>query len=123
VKEWGFYKQGRTLSWGGKTMSQTSILQWRPNILAAAIAAVEALAEQVKRGNLDGELGEVQALLEALPLSSGDFCRVSNNLKNAQRYLQSQERGAAAYELRMIAGAVRTCLTTRGTWSTRRSVT
>ena len=81
------------------------------NVWDAAIAAIEAVAEQVKKlGNVDGQLGEVQALLEALPLSSGDFCRVSNNLKNAQRYLQSHERGAAAYELRMLAGAVRTCL-------------
>ena len=80
------------------------------NVWDAAIAAMEALAQQVKRGDLNGQLGEVQALLEALPLSSGAFCRVSNHLKNAERYLQSHERGAAAYELRMLARAVRTCL-------------
>ena len=86
------------------------------NVWDAAIAAIEALAGQVrKRGDVDGQLGEVQALLQALPLSSGDFCRVSNNLKNAQRYLQSHERGAASYELNMLAGAVRTCLLPSGT--------
>jgi hypothetical protein len=80
------------------------------NSWEAALAALEALAEQVKHGNVNGPLGEVQVLLEALPLGSGDFSRVSNNLKNAERYLQSNEHGAAAYELRMLTGAVRTCL-------------
>ena len=80
----------------------------------AAVAALEALGEQIKRGNVNEQLREVQELLEALPLSSGDFCRVVNNLKNAERYLQSQEWGAASYELRMLAGAVRSCLLAHG---------
>jgi hypothetical protein len=99
---------------------ETRVLQRRVTVWEAAIAAVLALAEHVKRGALEGELGEVQALLEALPLSSDDFCRVSNNLKNAERYLESQERGAAAYELRLIAGTVRTCVGTRDRWTARR---
>ena len=89
------------------------------NVWDAAVAAVEALAEQVKRGNVNGPLREVQELLEALPLSSGDFCRVANNLKNAERYLESQERGAASYELRMLAGAVRSGLLANGNGSRR----
>ena len=89
------------------------------NVWDAAVAAIEALAEQVKRGKVNGQLSEVQELLQALPLSSGDFSRVVNNLKNAQRYLQSQERGAAAYELRMLAGALRTCLLASGNGSPR----
>jgi hypothetical protein len=84
------------------------------NVWEAAIATLGALVEQVRRGNVNGELGEVQALLEALPLSSGDFARAANNLKNAERYLQSNEYGAAAYELRMLTGAVRTCLLADG---------
>lgn len=66
----------------------------------AAVAAIEALAEQVKRGTVKGQLTEVQGLLEALPLSSGDFCRVGNNLRNAERYMRSQELGAAIIALR-----------------------
>jgi hypothetical protein len=84
------------------------------NVWDAAVAAVQALAEQVKRGNVNGQLIEVQGLLEALPLSSGDFCRAGNNLRNAQRYMRSQEWGAAAYELRMLAGSVRSCLIAQG---------
>ena len=80
----------------------------------AAVAAVEALARQVKRGKLKGQLSEVREVLEALPLSSSDFCRVANNLRNAERYLQSHEWGAASYELRMLAGAVRSCLLAHG---------
>ena len=89
------------------------------NVWEVAIATLEALAEHVKCGNVNGQLGEVQALLEALPLSSGDFSRVANNLKNAQRYLQSNEHGAAAYELRMLTGAVRTCLLADGSGTPR----
>jgi hypothetical protein len=89
------------------------------NVWEAAIATLEALAENVKHGNVDGQLGEVQALLEALPLSSGDFSRAANNLKNAERYLQSNEYGAAAYELRMLTGAVRTCLLAGGSGNPR----
>lgn len=84
------------------------------NVWDAAVAAVEALAEQVKRGSVSGQLNEVQELLEALPLSSGDFSRVLNNLRNAQRYLRSRESGAASYELRLLAGAVRSCLLASG---------
>ena len=70
------------------------------NAWGAAVAAIEALAEQVKRGTVNGQLTEVQGLLEALPLSSGDFCRVGNNLRNAERYMRSQELGAAIIALR-----------------------
>ena len=84
------------------------------NVWDAAVAAVDALAKQVKRGNVNGPLCEVRELLEALPFSSGDFSRVANNLRNAERYLRSQEWGAASYELRLLAGAVRCCLLAHG---------
>src|SRR5262245_7331667 len=84
------------------------------NVWDAAIATLEALTKQVKRGRINGQFGEVRELLEAMPLSSGDFSRVANNLKNAGRYLQSQENGAAAYELRMLTAAVRACLLADG---------
>ena len=70
------------------------------NAWGAAVAAIEALAEQVKRGTVNGQLTEVQGLLEALPLSSGDFCRAGNNLRNAERYMRSQELAAAIIALR-----------------------
>jgi len=89
----------------------------------AAVAAIQALAEQVKRGKVNGELTEVQGLLEALPLSSGDFCRMGNNLRNAERYMRSQEWGAASYELHMLAGALRNCLFALGNGVSRPSRT
>jgi hypothetical protein len=91
---------------------QVQTVETLGNVCDAAVATVEVLAEQVKRGKGNGPLREVQELLEALPLSSADFSRVWNNVKNAERYMQSQEWGAAAYELRLLAGAVRCCLLT-----------
>ena len=106
---------------GGTTLSseQVQTVDKLVSVWDAAVAAVEALAKRVKRGNVNGPLREVQELLEALPLSSGDFSRVANNLKNAERYLQSRERGAASYELRMLAGAVRSCRLANGNGSRR----
>lgn len=101
------------------TSVRTRTVERLVNVWEAAIATLGALAEQVRRGDADGQMGEVQALLEALPLRSGDFSRVANNLKNAERYLQSNEYGAAAYELRMLAGAVRICLRANGAGTPR----
>ena len=52
------------------------------------------------------ELLDVLAMLNALPLSTSEFGLAVNRLKNAHRYLVSDERGAARYELRMLLGTL-----------------
>jgi len=47
---------------------------------------------------------DTQLMMESLPLASGEYAVASNRLRNARRYLQSDERGAAAYELRLLMG-------------------
>ncbi len=42
-------------------------------------------------------------IVEALPLATGEYALLCNRIGNAQRYLQCGERGAAEYELKMIA--------------------
>ena len=88
-------------------LEQAKFVETERNVWHAAVAAIDALALAVKRGQVNGQLSEVRELLEAPPLASGDFCRAANNLKNAERYLRSQEAGAAGYELRMLAGVIR----------------
>ena len=41
------------------------------------------------------EVDNLRTLIASMPLASGDFCVVMNRLRNAQRYLLSDEIGAA----------------------------
>ena len=45
-------------------------------------------------------------LLESLPLTTSEFSVAMNRLNNARRYLESDERGAARYELRLLIGGL-----------------
>ena len=67
--------------------------------------------EQLLRGlrrdfNVLDDLQEVRDLLDSLPLATGEYGIASNRLRNAHGYLVSQERGAARYELRLLAGSL-----------------
>ena len=69
---------------------------------------VAGVLKMIERGKTALEkLQEVRELLESIPLSSGEYCVAQNRLQNAHRYLVSDERGAARFELRMLAGSLR----------------
>lgn len=53
------------------------------------------------------EISQLQTLLETLPLGSDEFGIACNRLRNAQRYLQSNEAGAARWELNALASQLR----------------
>ncbi|HUG69921.1 MAG TPA: hypothetical protein VMM76_19370 [Pirellulaceae bacterium] len=53
------------------------------------------------------QLQQVRDLIEALPLATSEYGTAANRLRNAHRYLVSQERGAARYELQVLAGTLR----------------
>ena len=53
------------------------------------------------------ELKEVAQLFECLPLSSFEFELAIRRLQNGVRYLQSDEYGAAQFELRLLASSFR----------------
>ena len=57
-------------------------------------------------GDHGGAFEEIRCILEALPLSIGEFAVAKNHLKNAIDYLQEQEQGAALFELRMLMAQV-----------------
>lgn len=46
----------------------------------------------------------IQRLLESLPLSTSEFGLAMARLENAERYLISNERGAAMFELKLLEG-------------------
>lgn len=53
------------------------------------------------------KLPDLRDLIDALPLSSGDYCTAVNRISNAKRYLESNERGAARYELKLLDSSLR----------------
>jgi hypothetical protein len=63
--------------------------------------------------------GRLRLLLEAHPLDSTEFGLAVNRLANAQRYLETDEHGAARYELRLLRRShkeYRTDPTSSGHW-------
>lgn len=55
---------------------------------------------------LDG-LEEVRQLLDCMPLGTSDYRLAMLRIDNAERFLASEEIGAAKYEIRMLAGGLR----------------
>lgn len=68
---------------------------------------IETLIERTKGGDFwSPGFGELQELLGALPLPTGAFLTTTAHLNNAWNYCRRQEYGAAAFELRIVRGAV-----------------
>lgn len=53
------------------------------------------------------QVAKFRSLLESLPLAADEFAVPCCRLSNAFGYLQSDEWGAARYELRLLAGLLR----------------
>lgn len=67
-------------------------------------ARLEALGDQPSGSAPRADGWDVaRAALDALPLTTGEAGVMRNRLANAQNYLQAGERGAARYELRLLA--------------------
>lgn len=73
------------------------------SVFQPVLNSLVRLTKMVRCGqDAGGELDEMQVLLETLPLSIDDFATACNRLRNAQRYLQARERGAARWELNTL---------------------
>lgn len=72
------------------------------------LSAVDRVVAWLRRGSchFDG-FERIEELLESLPLASDAFNTATNRLKNARRYLRSDERGAARYEIQLLANSLR----------------
>ena len=73
-------------------------------IYSHATACLDALIDQASSGTPPAESWDVaRKALEALPLATEEAAVMRNRLANAQSYLEAGERGAARYELRLLA--------------------
>jgi hypothetical protein len=71
-------------------------------------ATVQSVLEKSIRGlDVYEQVLECRQLLECLPLSTGEFGLAVLRLQNAHRFLASDERGAAHFELRLLVGSLR----------------
>ena len=73
------------------------------------LSSLMRLIQKVRQGNIAiGDLEQLEDLLQTLPLASDDFGFAFNHLRNARRYLQSTETGAARWELNTLVNQIRT---------------
>jgi hypothetical protein len=73
-------------------------------IYAHAASELATLLAEVAEGNASAaEFDEARAALEALPLNVEEAAIARNRLSNARNYAEAGERGAACYELRLLA--------------------
>jgi hypothetical protein len=71
---------------------------------AHATACVGALLEQARDHTPPADhWNTARKALEALPLTTEEAALMRNRLANARNYLEAGERGAANYELRLLA--------------------
>jgi hypothetical protein len=69
-----------------------------------AIACLDTLREQIASDTPPAEGWDVtRKALEALPLATAEAAVMRHRLANARSYLEAGERGAARYELRLLA--------------------
>jgi hypothetical protein len=69
-----------------------------------ATACLETLIERVSSDTPPADSWDVaRKALEALPLATEEAATARNRLSNARSYLEAGERGAASYELRLLA--------------------
>lgn len=72
-------------------------------IRAHASQSLNRLIERASgAGGLAAEFQEAHEALEALPLTTAQFATARNRLESARSYLDTGERGAALYELRLL---------------------
>jgi hypothetical protein len=71
---------------------------------ARAVACLEGLIAQVASHTPSAsDFGKARTTLEALPLDTEEAATARNRLDNARSYSEAGERGAARYELRLLA--------------------
>jgi hypothetical protein len=74
---------------------------------AQAVSCLEGLIAQVASQTPSaGDFNKARTALEALPLSTEEAGTARNRLENARTYVQAGERGAACYELCLLAGSL-----------------
>jgi hypothetical protein len=91
--------------------SMVPITETRQTTIHAACQAVlRSLDAQLDDNGVHDpleNLAEVAALLETLPLATEESGLAHNRLRNARRYYQAREAGAARFELRLLASSLR----------------
>ncbi len=84
-------------------------------LVLQAVRQIETLQMRLKHctappGALADILAHVRMVLKALPMSADELALAGICLRDAARYLKSDERGAAGYELQLLAHQLTRCV-------------
>ncbi len=73
------------------------------------------LAKNCQTNNMLVCLDSIRGLLDCLPLDTVEYGLANLRIKNAERFLQSNEAGAAKFEIRMLKGSLKNHLESQST--------
>ena len=78
-----------------------------PSLMVRAESHFAKLVQDTSDQQLIVQLGSLRQLLEQVLIGQADFGLATNRISNAMRYLNSGERGAAQYEIRLLINDLR----------------
>jgi hypothetical protein len=89
----------------GKTSHNAPVLSEFDHRLRVLELTVQLLIARTSMGDYwSVGLQEARRILAAVPLPTAEFASASQHLKNAVKYCQEEEFGAATFELRALRG-------------------
>lgn len=68
------------------------------------------LARNCQPTRMQESLDSIRGLLDCLPMDTVEYNMANLRIKNAQRFLESNEAGAAKFEIRMLRGSLKNYL-------------
>ena len=83
-----------------KTRSQAASVDELRQLAALRLHSLMQKLSDITRAAVEFE--NLREIFESLPLSTAEYSLAMNRLRNAQRYLTSDELGAARCELRLL---------------------
>ncbi|MEO8269132.1 MAG: hypothetical protein ABI557_05400 [Aureliella sp.] len=88
--------------------NETALQVTISSVFRPVLSALAGLFKKLERSAANtSEINNLQSLLETLPLRSDDFEIACNRIGKARRYLQSNEWGAARWELSALESQLR----------------
>ena len=75
-----------------------------------AVTRLRVLTQMISGKDFtSGDLDGLRVLIESVPMAGGESGLAASRLSKVQRYLRSNELGAARYELQMLLDCLQSC--------------
>ena len=91
--------------------AMSHVLTTLPTTFLDTYHTVSQRLEDLLNGNAGDnpheDLSRIESVLDSLPLATDEYGLAQNRIRNARRYYQAREVGAARYELRLLMCSLR----------------